>query len=109
MTKDEIVKTEASIHDAVNAISDAWFNLGVIDGYDAIIKQLRTKAGELFAGGNHDDQAELYRAMAEELEVVNKLRRRVYDAGAMLAKETAYADLQRLVNTFATEIPYDNN
>ena len=101
MTKDEIVKTETEIHEAVRIISAAWFDLGIIEGHESVVHQLRTQAGELYAAGGCDDQAKLCRAVAEGLEVECQVKRREYNAGAMKAKETAYADLQRLVNILA--------
>lgn len=110
MTKDEIVTTEAEIHQAVTTISNAWYALGMVVGHEAVSKQLRTISGELFAEGK-DDMAKLYRSVANQIDADAKTMRKDYEreAGAMQAKETAYGDLQRMVNIFATSIPYDDN
>lgn len=109
MTRDELAATETNIHEAISTVSNAWHELGVVACYEAIAWKLRTKAGELYADGQHDDQAKLYRTIAAELEVEGKIKRREYDAKASKDKETAYGKLQELVNTLMVSVPYDNN
>lgn len=111
MTREELVAAEAEIERAMITISNAWYALGVVVGYEEVALKLRTRAGELYTDGRLDDQAKLYRDIADRLDVEAKTQRKEYEreAGAMQAKEGAYADLQRLVNTLVVNVPYDNN
>lgn len=108
MTKAELVKTEKDIHEAIRAISNAWYELGICTGHEIAARLLRAEAGQLYAEGKNDNQAKLYREIADKLDDLYKTGRKAYDAGSSQLKETAYEDVQNLVNILITSVPCDD-